>query len=114
MLEKAGGFEGHTYTFPMMNRDRVHVHQLNKSYTIPMMNRDRFHTFINNIRVTIFCNHKLYPILFSTIILYSRLYRLFVTFILINYFFFITHNLSNQNCDKVMTQKNMVLYFLIR
>ena len=65
MLEKAGGFEGHTYTFPMMNRDRGHVHQLNKSYTFPMMNRDRLHTFIDNIRVTIFCNHKLTPYSFS-------------------------------------------------
>ena len=46
MLEKAGGFEGHTYTFPMMNRDRLH-------------------TFIDNIRVTIFCNHKLTPYSFS-------------------------------------------------
>ena len=65
MLQKAGGFEGHTYTFPMMNRDRGHVHPLNKSYTFPMMNRDRLHTFIDNIRVTIFCNHKLIPYSFS-------------------------------------------------
>ena len=72
MLEKAGGFEGHTYTFSMMNRDRGHVHPLNKSYTFPMMNRDRLHTFIDNIRVTIFCNHKL-TLLFFTMILCSRL-----------------------------------------
>ena len=113
MLEKIGGFEGHTYTFPMMNRDTGHVHKLNKCYTFPMMNRDRLHTFINNIRVTKFCPLNL-PILFSTIILCNRQYRLFVTFILTHYFFFITHNLLNQNCDKVITQKNVILYFLIR